>query len=272
MKNLFLTLTVLLFTPTAFANIDHSTMDHSTMDHSMHHMSDSKMKMTTEPAPAPSNHDMHHMADPKMEMKAEPVSSHSNHATDHSQHHGAHLSASDNAYMHANHIMHEGMAIEFTGNPDIDFLRGMIPHHQGAVDMAKVQLEHGNNGSLKGFTKNIIRAQEREIRWMKINLETLELENEAFTPNHDSTKAFKHVNHDMHQDMNIKLSSQADADFVRGMIPHHQGAVDMAKVVLEYGKDANNKRLAYDIINEQESEITWMKRWLHLQRLRKAMR
>ena len=39
--------------------------------------------------------------------------------------------------------MHSGMAINYTGNADIDFARGMIPHHQGAIDMAQVQLRHG---------------------------------------------------------------------------------------------------------------------------------
>lgn len=77
-----------------------------------------------------------------------------------------------------------------------------------------------------------------------------------------SSKAFQAANDKMHKDMAIAYSGNADADFVRGMIPHHQGAIDMAKVVLAHGKDPQIRKLAQDIIRAQESEIAWMKEWL----------
>ena len=71
------------------------------------------------------------------------------------------------AYMDANTRMHEGMAIEFTGNADVDFIRGMIPHHQGAVDMAKIVLEHGTDPEVRKLAEGVIAAQEAEIAWMQ---------------------------------------------------------------------------------------------------------
>ncbi len=77
-----------------------------------------------------------------------------------------------------------------------------------------------------------------------------------------STKAFKAANDKMHGGMNIPFSGNADVDFVKGMVPHHQGAVDMAKIVLEHGKDPALKKLARDIIKAQDKEIAFMQRWL----------
>ncbi|MDQ0998729.1 uncharacterized protein (DUF305 family) [Phyllobacterium ifriqiyense] len=77
-----------------------------------------------------------------------------------------------------------------------------------------------------------------------------------------SSKAFVEANTKMHKDMAIEFTGNADKDFVLGMIAHHQGAIDMAKVELEYGKDAEIRKLAETIIAAQEGEIKDMKAWL----------
>jgi|688.fasta_scaffold2040705_1 uncharacterized protein (DUF305 family) len=77
-----------------------------------------------------------------------------------------------------------------------------------------------------------------------------------------STKAFKAANDAMHRDMNVPLTGDADVDFARSMIPHHQGAIDMAKIVLAHGKDPAIRKLAEDVIAAQDSEIAIMRKWL----------
>lgn len=75
-------------------------------------------------------------------------------------------------------------------------------------------------------------------------------------------KAFQDVNDKMHRDMNIPFTGDADADFARGMIPHHQGAVDMARIVLQHGKDPEIRKLAEEVVKTQEAEIRMMREWL----------
>jgi uncharacterized protein (DUF305 family) len=101
--------------------------------------------------------------------------------TDHSGHGTGAMSSTEaadapasQAYKAAMDKMHSAMSAQkYTGNADVDFAVGMIPHHQAAIDMAKTVLEHGKDPEIRKLAEDIVAAQEREIKqledWLKKN-------------------------------------------------------------------------------------------------------
>lgn len=84
----------------------------------------------------------------------------------------------------------------------------------------------------------------------------------AQTPTSDFDQAMTEAMERMHRDMAVASTGDPDVDFAAMMIPHHQGAIDMARVELLYGQDETMKRLAQGIIIEQTQEIDLMRDYL----------
>ena len=168
--------------------------------------------------------------------------------------------ASTKAYAFAMSTMMDGMMIDPTGKPDLDFAKGMIPHHQGAIDMAKVEIEFGKDPDIKKMAEGVVAAQTDEIDLMTKWIAGAD--EKSIAPAPASAKANQQAMNTMMAGMMVNYTGNADVDFVTGMIPHHQGAIDMAKVELQFGKDSAMLKLAGDIIKAQEGEIAFMQDWL----------
>jgi uncharacterized protein (DUF305 family) len=144
---------------------------------------------------------------------------------------------------------------------DVTYIDMMTPHHQLAVDMAKIAQEKATHGELKGLANDIIRAQEDEIR--RMGLWRTELAGSA-TP--DASKSggmggMKMGGMDVDLDK-LKASANFDLDFIAAMIPHHQSAIDMSKAALPNLKHAPLNDMAKDVITTQQLEIDRMNGWL----------
>lgn len=166
--------------------------------------------------------------------------------------------ASSKAYDAAMSGMMKNMMMPLTGKPDLDFVQGMVPHHQGAIDMAKAVLQYGKDPEVKTLAEGVIKAQEGEIAFIKdwlgrTDQNALVVAPESVKPNEQAMAAMKTM---------TPYTGDADTDFLKSMIPHHKGAIDMAKVALQFAKDPEVLKLAQEIIIAQEGEIQVMTDWL----------
>lgn len=161
--------------------------------------------------------------------------------------------------METNH--RDMMAAMHITDPDIAFATGMIIHHQGAVDMAAIQLRHGKDRQIRLLAERIARAQQAEIRQMQQWLTKHQQGNAATSQDHSGNqKVMDMTNHDLM--IQGVRSADPDVAFVKGMIPHHQDAIDMANLEIRSGKNQEMLALAQTIRMAQEPEIREMQDWL----------
>lgn len=142
---------------------------------------------------------------------------------------------------------------------DITFAQGMIPHHQGAIEMAKLAKGRTSNAKVLDLASRIDKAQDPEIKTMTEWLNSWGAQvHTTGMPGMDHGSDMAGMS-DAEMDM-LKQAKDADFDkmFLDMMIRHHQGAIDMSKVELEQGKNTDAKKLAQQIIDSQQTEITEM--------------
>lgn len=163
-----------------------------------------------------------------------------------------------------------GMSMELgtaDANFDLRFIDGMTPHHQGALVMAKEALQKSKRPEIRKLAEAIIKAQDKEIaqmqQWRK-----------SWYPKASSTpmawnskmghmmSMSKEQKQGMMMNMDLGAAdSSFDLRFINAMLPHHEGALEMAKEAQNKSKRPEIKKLAQEILTSQQAEIDRMKQW-----------
>ncbi|MFI0819532.1 DUF305 domain-containing protein [Streptomyces sp. NPDC021098] len=150
---------------------------------------------------------------------------------------------------------------------DVSFAQMMIPHHQQALEMAKLADGRAGDGQITSLAGKIEKAQDPEITTMKSWLKSW---GKPVSPSSDSMPGMDHGSGGMagmmsQKDMDeLKAAKGASFDraFAQMMIDHHKGAITMAEDERKNGRNASAKKLAEDVIKNQTAEVTTLRKIL----------
>ena len=157
---------------------------------------------------------------------------------------------------------HGGMASEMLMEngrySDERFIDAMVPHHQGAIAMARVALKNAEHEEISELSRNIVSTQQAEIEELKaIKKEEFGTSN---VPMEMSPEQMRGMGM-MMDPQQLAHEEPFDRAFIDAMIPHHQSAIEMAKVAHQESDNPRIKELAQNIMSAQQEEIEQMKRW-----------
>jgi uncharacterized protein (DUF305 family) len=150
------------------------------------------------------------------------------------------------------------MVMENGKYSDERFVDAMVPHHQGAIEMAKVALKQAEHEEIKELSHNIISSQWAEIEELK------SIKKEEF----GTSQVPMEMSQEQMRGMGMRMDPQQlanqkpfDEAFIDAMIPHHQSAIEMAQVASKKSEIPEIKELAGNIVSAQKREIEQMKQW-----------
>ncbi len=157
-----------------------------------------------------------------------------------------------------NASMDKMKAVKMNGDFDAEFASMMIEHHQGAIDMANIELKSGKDQTLKTMAQNIITSQTAEIQKFKTILGTHK-ENVIKGNHPELMESMDNMTAKMSA---MQMTGDVDKDFAMMMKVHHESAIEMCKGELGDGKVEALKMMAKKIITDQENEIKNFSQWL----------
>lgn len=161
------------------------------------------------------------------------------------------------ARMHA--MMTDMNAMAMTNDPDLDFANMMIMHHQGAIAMANLELESGDNSTMRATAQEIITAQQQEIQDFQQILQGMSDNEDDMSFSMELMMSMDKM--DTTADTQL-ITGNVDRDFATLMMVHHQAALDNASAYLHHGTNPELLAMANMIVDVQTEEIIELGNWL----------
>ena len=166
-----------------------------------------------------------------------------------------------------NTMMTKMSSMEMTHDFDHDFAKMMIDHHEGAIEMAHIEIASGRDPKIKAMAEKMIAAQKAEQEKLRTILanhkpvvdESAHKDDHAHDEHSELMDAMKTNENSM---KNMTMSGDVDKDFVMMMIPHHQSAIIMADNEISHGHLVDLKQMAQQMRVDQANEIKEMQGWL----------
>lgn len=156
-------------------------------------------------------------------------------------------------------MMDQMMAMPKTNDPELDFAKMMVMHHQGAINMANLELQEGKSDTMKRTAQKIITEQQAEIQQFNTIIAGLSIDNT------DATFTMEQMENIMKMgkaaDVQL-ITDDIDNDFATLMMVHHQSAIDNVSAYLHHGNNAQLKTMATNIVMSQNKEIEELADWL----------
>lgn len=149
----------------------------------------------------------------------------------------------------ANHSTSHNMTVA----SDEDFILGMIPHHQEAVDTSAYLLTRTTDAELQQFLRGVIAVQSQEIDQMK------QWYRQWFGRDYQDNGQYV----PMMDDLTVLQGSALERAYLKGMIAHHQGAIAMAEQIQTIAQRSELKQMSSDIIRTQTQEVNQLQTWLN---------
>jgi uncharacterized protein (DUF305 family) len=141
---------------------------------------------------------------------------------------------------------------------DAAFISDMTAHHQGAIEMARIAQKKAEHSEIRKLADDIVAAQEGEISAMEKIRDDMHEMGEHGSGHMGMSES------EMGMDMDpaeLETAKPFDRAFIDAMVPHHEGAIAMAKELLESGEQPALRKMAEDIIDAQTKEIAQMREW-----------